>query len=206
MRTTLCGTVEYLPPELCKIHLEKLDSGSFEAGQAVTLSQVDTNSNSSTSTAAISNGYPESTQFINSQMDDASNAGNEVYANGVALVNENGGVETIPCPSDDGRYDHRFDIYTAGALLYEMLIGHSPFAGPEYANKYVFCLYVMSCSFLTIRCNRVILRGSSRLQPRGDDKSSYYGADQARAVPYTFFKKTFHGSLDAHSTHADDES
>ena len=31
-------------------------------------------------------------------------------------------------------YDESFDAYTLGALLYEMLVGHSPYAGPAFAR------------------------------------------------------------------------
>lgn len=69
-RTTLCGTVEYLPPEVCRGAVKGMD------------------------------------------------------ASGGALV---GGV------SIGEEYDESFDLYTLGVLLYEMLVGHSPFAGPPHA-------------------------------------------------------------------------
>ena len=69
-RTTLCGTIEYLPPEVCKGAEAQLREGRALVG-------------------------------------------------GMSL-----GAE----------YDEAFDAYTLGALLYEMLVGHSPYAGPAYAG------------------------------------------------------------------------
>ena len=69
-RTTLCGTIEYLPPEVCRGAEAQLREGRALVG-------------------------------------------------GMSL-----GAE----------YDESFDAYTLGALLYEMLVGHSPFAGPAFAR------------------------------------------------------------------------
>lgn len=69
-RTTLCGTMEYLPPEVCRGAEERVREGAQIVG-------------------------------------------------GMSLSEE---------------YDETFDLYTLGALLYEMLVGHSPFAGPAYAG------------------------------------------------------------------------
>ena len=69
-RTTLCGTIEYLPPEVCKGAETQLKEGKALVG-------------------------------------------------GMSL-----GAE----------YDEAFDAYTLGALLYEMLVGHSPYAGPAFAS------------------------------------------------------------------------
>jgi serine/threonine protein kinase len=71
-RTTLCGTMEYLPPEVCRSAAASLEEG------------------------------------------------------GPGLV---GGV------SSGEEYDESFDLYTLGVLLYEMLVGHSPFAGPAFAAE-----------------------------------------------------------------------
>ena len=72
-RTTLCGTVEYLPPEVCRGAVRGMDANP-----------------------------------------------------GGALV---GGV------SVGEEYDESFDLYTLGVLLFEMLVGHSPFAGPAHAGS-----------------------------------------------------------------------
>lgn len=69
-RTTLCGTMEYLPPEVCRGAEERVRQGAQIVG-------------------------------------------------GMSLSEE---------------YDESFDLYTLGALLYEMLLGHSPFAGPAFAS------------------------------------------------------------------------
>ena len=68
-RTTLCGTMEYLPPEVCRGAEARVKEG-------------------------------------------------EAILGGMQLSEE---------------YDEGFDLYTLGALLYEMLVGHSPFAGPQHA-------------------------------------------------------------------------
>lgn len=70
-RTTLCGTVEYLPPEVCRGAVAGMD------------------------------------------------AAGGVLVGGVSIGEE---------------YDESFDLYTLGVLLYEMLVGHSPFAGPAHAE------------------------------------------------------------------------
>ncbi len=70
-RTTLCGTIEYLPPEVCRGAEAQLREGRALVG-------------------------------------------------GMSLSAE---------------YDESFDAYTMGALLYEMLVGHSPYAGPAFVRE-----------------------------------------------------------------------
>lgn len=139
--------MEYLPPELCRVHLENNESGNDnDVTHATSNHQISNlsndyslNSDYATTSYDLKQNFDSYESISSSTIpDDRTQSSHYISNSEAARMRQEERKEQASNALNIDRYDHRFDIYTAGALLYEMLIGHSPFAGPEYANKYVY--------------------------------------------------------------------